>query len=365
MSRERQSRRSGARAALAGLAVSLRQIAYVAHLAGHRLTGRPAVALVAVAGVALAAAAFAATVGGGLVVADRSVGDRFAQLPLAERTVQVTHFGVVPAGSSYAGRRGRAGASPRSRRAAGAGRQFQGAPARRRTVLARRRTTRGGSPRRPGPLPGPCTATRCELMLVQGRLRGGSSAPFAVVGRGRLASRGPRRELPRRGHARARASSARGRRRAARRATRAPSRSCPPSRRSTGRTPGSRRCSVTTCASGTSSPSPATSRAAQRAASGQQRLRARSADRRAARGEAGQLAADTRLRLIGGETAGLLLAFAVFLAATMRRREQAAWRRLTWFGARALADRPARDAPGRAARGLGVRSGGRSARSRG
>ena len=44
--------------------------------------------------------------------------------------------------------------------------------------------------------------------------------------------------------------------------------------------------------------------------------------------------ADRRLWLVGGETAGLLLAFAVFLAATMRRREQAAWQRLTWFGAR-------------------------------
>ena len=49
--------------------------------------------------------------------------------------------------------------------------------------------------------------------------------------------------------------------------------------------------------------------------------------------QAGQLA-DGRLRLVGGEAAALLLAFAVFVAATMRGQEHAAWARLTWFGAR-------------------------------
>ena len=61
------------------MSARLRQAGYVAHLARVRLTGRPAVVAVAIAGVALAAAAFAATVGGGLVVEDRNVGDRFAR----------------------------------------------------------------------------------------------------------------------------------------------------------------------------------------------------------------------------------------------------------------------------------------------
>jgi hypothetical protein len=41
-----------------------------------------------------------------------------------------------------------------------------------------------------------------------------------------------------------------------------------------------------------------------------------------------------RLLLIGGEAAALLLAFAVLAAASMRTDVDAAWRRLTWFGAR-------------------------------
>ena len=84
------------------MSARLRQAGYVAHLARVRLTGRPAVVAVAIAGVALAAAAFAATVGGGLVVEDRNVGDRFAALPLEQRGVEATHFGVIPGSSSYA-----------------------------------------------------------------------------------------------------------------------------------------------------------------------------------------------------------------------------------------------------------------------
>ena len=41
-----------------------------------------------------------------------------------------------------------------------------------------------------------------------------------------------------------------------------------------------------------------------------------------------------RLLLIGGEAAALLLAFTILAAASMRRDVEAAWRRLTWFGAR-------------------------------
>jgi hypothetical protein len=44
--------------------------------------------------------------------------------------------------------------------------------------------------------------------------------------------------------------------------------------------------------------------------------------------------AGRRLLLIGGEAAALLLAFAVLVAASLRRDVDAAWRRLTWFGAR-------------------------------
>ena len=44
--------------------------------------------------------------------------------------------------------------------------------------------------------------------------------------------------------------------------------------------------------------------------------------------------AGRRLLLIGGEAAALLLAFTVLAATRLRRDTEAAWRRLTWFGAR-------------------------------
>jgi hypothetical protein len=44
--------------------------------------------------------------------------------------------------------------------------------------------------------------------------------------------------------------------------------------------------------------------------------------------------AGRRLLLIGGQAAALLLAFALLAAASMRRDADAAWRRLTWLGAR-------------------------------
>ncbi len=44
--------------------------------------------------------------------------------------------------------------------------------------------------------------------------------------------------------------------------------------------------------------------------------------------------AGRRLLLIGGEAAALLLAFTVLAATRLRRDVEAAWRRLTWFGAR-------------------------------
>jgi hypothetical protein len=44
--------------------------------------------------------------------------------------------------------------------------------------------------------------------------------------------------------------------------------------------------------------------------------------------------AGRRLLLIGGEAAALLLAFTVLAASRLRRDTEAAWRRLTWFGAR-------------------------------
>ena len=44
--------------------------------------------------------------------------------------------------------------------------------------------------------------------------------------------------------------------------------------------------------------------------------------------------AGRRLLLVGGEAAALLLAFTVLAATRLRRDTEAAWRRLTWFGAR-------------------------------
>jgi hypothetical protein len=45
-------------------------------------------------------------------------------------------------------------------------------------------------------------------------------------------------------------------------------------------------------------------------------------------------AAGRRMLLLGGEAAALLLAFTILAAASLRRDVEAAWRRLTWFGAR-------------------------------
>ena len=144
--------------------------------------------------------------------------------------------------------------------------------------------------------------------------------------------------------------------------TPARSRSCPRWRRSTARTAGLRRSTRRRaglegrCVGATSSPA---SRTCSRAVSDGFQLTAPVAALTAAK-HAGRIA-DTRLRLVGGEAAGLLLAFAVFLAATMRRREQAAWQRLTLVRRAALADRPPRDPAGDAPRrdrracGLGAR----------
>ena len=293
-----------------GVSARLRQAGYVVHLARVRLTGRPAVVAVAIAGVALAAAAFAATVGGGLVVEDRNVGDRFAALPLDQRSVEATHFGVIPGSSSYA-------AVDHAARQAVAGltgeqpvgsREVQGAAARRqaRPLVAADDPGAFVSVAN-GRLPGGCTAERCELIAVRGDV-GAGKLERSVHGR----RHGPARRRHVRGSF---VEAGTRRRRDARRHEPAPILlACDPAaplaaagaRRPSYRTYGwVAPLTATTCASGASTRSSrdtARARNALRAVSDGFELARR---RRAARGETRGPRRRPRLRLVGGETAGL------------------------------------------------------------
>ncbi len=318
----------------------LRRVAYVAHLARLRLVGRPAASLVAVAGVALATAAFAATVGGALVVEDSNVGDRFAELPVLERSVQVTHFGVIPGERSY----GEVDAAARNVVVALTGRS----PAR----VVELKELRLGADRAQlaavddlgrhirlvdGRLPRVCSPARCELVLVRGQLSPGRlEPPFVIVGRGRLAQQEPVGLFI--GADAGTASETLGRREETAVLVGGDPRALSelPALASLYRTYAwltpLERSDVRVWRVDGLSREVARERNALRAVSGGFEIATPTTSLLEAR-HAGRVAAG-RLRLVGGEAACLLLAFAVFLAATMRRREQAAWRRLTWFGAR-------------------------------
>ena len=319
---------------------TLRRFAFALRLVVTRLANARTGALIVAAGIALAAAAFAATLGGSVVAQDQKLSQELAALPVTERTVQVTHFGVVPEGVSYEG------LDENARRAVEAltGRepmrvvQFRvlrlGAD---RAVLAAADDVAELVRLDSGRAPRPCSARRCEVVAVGGAgAIADLGAPFSVVGRGRVASALPFGAL---GTAHAGPS---------------------------GETLGRERTPDFLIANGARALAELPALAsiyrtqawiaplerrdlrvwevdgfARDVARTRSTLRAESAGfdvtapvaELTETAEAGR-AAGQRLRLVAGEAAALLVAFALFVAATMREQERAAWSRLTWFGAR-------------------------------
>ena len=322
------------------LPARMRRVAFAMRLVGTRLANQRATAVLVAAGVAVAAAAFAATLGGSVVAQDRKLAQELAAVPVTERTVQVTHFGVAPEGTSYEA------LDETARRAVASltGRdpvrvvQFRvlrlGAE---RAVLAAADDVQGLVSLESGRPPRACSPARCEVVVVAGRGRVANvGAPFAVVGRGRLASALPFGAL---GSAHSSPSGetlgreqppdflvASGPRALAELPTlasiyRTQAWIAPLEQR------GLRVWEVDSFARDV-----ARMRSTLRAESGGFDVTAPVAEL-VETAEAGR-AAGNRLRLVAGEAAALLVAFALFVAATMRQQERAAWSRLTWFGAR-------------------------------
>ena len=128
------------------------------------------------------------------VVRDRNVGDRFARLPLTDRSVEATHLGVVPGGRSYAefddAARG-AIAALAGERAVGAVKFKELRLGSGRVVLAAADDPGRFVTIEQGRLPRGCASSRCELFAVQCRATGRLPPPFVVVGSGRLGGRHP------------------------------------------------------------------------------------------------------------------------------------------------------------------------------
>jgi hypothetical protein len=317
-----------------------RRVGFAIRLVATRLANQRATAAIVATGIALAAAAFAATLGGSVVAQDRKLAQVLAALPVTDRTVQATHYGVVPEGTSYEA----LDESAHEAVASLTGRQpirvvqFRvlrlGAD---RAVLAAADDVRGLVRLESGRRPRSCSPTRCEVVVVAGRGRVTDvGAPFAVVGRGRLASALPFGAL---GSAHAGPS---------------------------GETLGQERAPDFLVANGVRALAELPTLAsiyrtqawiaplerrdlrvwevdsfAREVARTRSSLRAQSSGfditapvaELVETAEAGR-AAGNRLRLVAGEAAALLAAFALFVAAAMRQQERAAWSRLTWFGAR-------------------------------
>src|SRR5918999_1584734 len=173
-------------------ATRTRRVGFAIRLVATRLTNQRATAVIVATGIALATAAFAATLGGSVVAQDRKLSQVLAALPVTDRTLQATHYGVVPEGTSYEAldeKAQEAVASLTGRRPISVV-QFRvlrlGAE---RAVLAAVDDLEGLVRVESGRLPRPCSSRRCEVVVVAGRGRVANvGAPFAPVGRGHLTS---------------------------------------------------------------------------------------------------------------------------------------------------------------------------------
>src|SRR5436305_2399951 len=328
-----------------GVSTVLRRIAYPLRLSWLRLTRRGERVLLVGLGIACGAALLAAVLAGSLIARDRSLARATARLPQTDRVVRLLWGGI---GSGAPNDPARIDAFARSAVTPLAGRPV-------RAMLLRQSESNGhlfdlGAIDRLAPfvrltsgrLPRPCTPSHCEVIQI------GGSGPIPPidglrlvrVGRGGLASAVPLGNLITRETYRSVLSSS----------LRYHTAATPPLLLAEG-VRGLARAAVFgptypsyvwTVPLGAHDVHPWTlDRFAEQVQRQRSRVEAQSLayyliapvdELRAAEGTG--TVAGRRLLLIGGESAALLLAFAVLAATGLRRDAEAEWRRLTWYGAR-------------------------------
>ncbi|MDQ3859925.1 MAG: hypothetical protein M3327_16045 [Actinomycetota bacterium] len=171
----------------------LRRLAVPASLAAIRLRHRIDRALLVAGGIAAGAAALGLVLGGALVAEDRSASRTFHELPAGERVIHVAHFGIPTAGESHesldsSARRALAGVSPSRpiRVVAYKLLRIDAAPVRLAGIDDASRWVRLDH----GRYPETCTPRRCEVVRIEGRGRVPSARGIrlVVVGSGKLSS---------------------------------------------------------------------------------------------------------------------------------------------------------------------------------
>jgi hypothetical protein len=323
----------------------LRRLLFPLWFVRVRLANRAVRAALVVAGIAAGAGILAAVLAGGLIAQDRSLARALQQVAPAERTLRGGYFGVPPQGSDYEG-----SLDPVMRRALGSITRAE--PIR---VMQLRQIRIEGAlvdlaaidglerwiTLRSGRAPRTCIPARCELVQIAGRGRIPSVPGIRLVrvGTGTLNSPIPFGRIDVQGVSRA--SLALG-------TTTAPTQ--PPLLIADGVAALSGLPALSSVYRGYSWAVPLDPDSVHpwdvddfiaRVTQMRSELEVRNYlfdltapdDQLRAADESSRVAG-RRLLLIGGEAAGLMLAFAVLAAASMRRDLDAAWRRLTWFGAR-------------------------------
>lgn len=291
-------------------------------------------------GVAVGAAVIAAVGGGALLTEDRHLARSLDEIPAERRSVQIAHFGILVSGETYRGVDARVAPHLAALGLGDPIRVVQYKLLR----IGGRRVVLGGIQNldrwvrvESGRLPRTCSPTVCEVLVVRGhgRLGSGGEPRLVEVGRGRLTSPLPFGWL---GTTGGETSETLGRRES------------PPLALAAGVTPVSQLPALSSIYRSYVWVVPVTgssvrpwsvdslddeveqARSSLRAVTTSFDVAAPLPQLRAG-ADTGRVAAH-RLLLVGGQAAALLLAFAMFAAATMRRDVDAAWRRLTWLGAR-------------------------------
>jgi hypothetical protein len=304
------------------------------------LLNRPASVALVMAGLLVGAAIVAAVIGGGLLMEDRHLSRSLSTVPAGHRSIQIAHFGVLP------------GDQPFARFDARVRHELVGLELEDPLRVVQYKVLRVGGTRvliaglddierwvrlEHGRMPARCSPRRCEVIIVRGRgrLDPDPEVPIVAVGRGRVASPLP---FGRIGTESGETSEALGKRAPATFAIASGAGAVadlPPLQ------------SIYRSYLWIARLRPADVRPWNVDDLARDLDRTHSALRAVSTGfdiasplaqlqtssDSGRLAG-RRLLLIGGQAAALLLAFAAFAAATMRRDVDATWRRLTWVGAR-------------------------------
>lgn len=320
---------------------ALTQFHFLLTMVAARLRANRNATAAIVAGVALGTASFAVALAGGVIIHDHHVLASFENLAASQRTVRIAHFGVIPGERSY---------QDIDRVATETARRVTGHTP---TRLIQFRALRLGhaeatlvaldEPARAvklvqGSMPRPCTPRRCELVVVGDARRVGDSAiepdpPLVIVGRVTKRAGSPLAglELAVAGDtAEQRETSALLLGRGVEALSSAPSLSAIYRTYSwsaqIGR-PDTHPWSVGPFARSVAQARPGLHRVSDG-------FEVEAPTEKLLAADAAGGAAATRLELVAGSSAILLLAFVVFVGSTISAREREARRRLVWHGAR-------------------------------